>query len=103
LPDSGSPFVLSDTAGEGRRLITIFSLVVRPKVASAYLDFGSDGHMRLRLKQLNTVQQRNAGVRPLRYVAFAVRGDRCLRQVKAYSAEGNEIFFGPTNECAESG
>ena len=102
-PNSGSPFVLSDTAGEGSREMAIFVIAFTPKVASAYLDFGSDGHMRVRLKRLNSVQQRNAGVRPLRYVAFALKGDRCLREVKGYSAAGSEIFSGPIDECSEAG
>lgn len=103
LPNSGAPLLLSETAGEGSRAITVFSLAVSPKVTSAYLDFGSDGHRRVRLKQLNSVQQRNAGVRPLRYAALALQGDRCLRQLKGYNARGNEIFSSPIDECAEAG
>jgi hypothetical protein len=81
--------------------MTVFSLAVTPKIALAYLDFGSDGHMRVRLKQLNRVQQRNVGVRPMSYAALALRGDRCFRQIKGYNAKGNEIYRGPIHECAE--
>jgi hypothetical protein len=102
LPNGGAPFVLSDTTGEGSREMTVFGLAVTPKVASAYLDFGSGGHRRARLKQLNSVQQRNAGVRPLRYAALALKGDRCLRQVKGYNAKGNEIYRGPIDECSDA-
>jgi hypothetical protein len=59
--------------------------------------------MRMQLKRLNGVQKRNAGVRPLRYVAFTLKGDPCLRQVKSYSAAGHEIFSGPVDECSEAG
>lgn len=102
LPSSGSPFILSDTAGEGKREMTVFGMAAVPKIASADLDFGLDGHMHVRLKQLNSVQQRNAAVRPLRYVAFALKGDRCLRQFKGYSLSGKEIFRGPVDECTEA-
>jgi hypothetical protein len=102
LPNGGAPLVLSETAGEGSREMTVFSLAVTPKVASAFLDFGSDGHRRVRLKQLNSVQQRNAGVRPLRYGALALQGDRCLRQVKGYNAKGNEIYRGPIDVCSDA-
>jgi hypothetical protein len=59
--------------------------------------------MRVKLTALNSVQQRNAGVRSLRYVALALKGDPCLRQVKGYNASGSEIYTGPIDECPESG
>lgn len=93
--------MLNATVGEDSRQVGIFGLVFTPQVASAYLDFGPDGHKRVRLKELNSVQRRNAGVRPLRYVALALKGNPCLQQVTGYSAIGNEIYRSPIAECSE--
>lgn len=102
LSSGGSPFVVSDTAGHGHREMTVFGMAVIPKVVVAYLDFGREGHMSMGLKLLNNRQQRISGVRPLRYVAFAFKGDRCLRQVKGYNADGDEIYRGSMVECPEA-
>jgi hypothetical protein len=81
--------------------VTVVGMAFASQVTSAYLDFGTDGHIRVRLRKLNSVQMRNAGVRSIRYVAFALKGDRCLRQVKGYGAKGNELYRGPIDECPE--
>jgi hypothetical protein len=103
LPPSGTPLIVTDTAGQGSRELMVFGMAITPRVVSAYLDFGSDGHMRVRLKQLNSEQQRNAGVRPLRYIAFSLKGDRCLREVKGYSDQGDEIYHSPIDQCVKEG
>ena len=103
LPSNGPPHILSATVGEDSRELSVFGIAFAPQLASAYMDFGSSGHMRVRLKPLNSVQRRNAGVRPLRYLALALKGTPCLRQVRGFNANGTEIYSGPIDECPESG
>lgn len=103
LPRSGAPNVLSATVGEGKRETAVFGMAFSPKVATADLEFGSGEHRRVRLRSLTNTQQRNAGVRPFRYGAFAVRGNPCLRQVTGVNAKGNAIYRGPSDDCPEAG
>lgn len=102
LPPDGPPSILSVVAGEGSREVTVLGMAFVPQVASAYLDFGPYGHTRVKLKELNSVQMRTAGVRSIRYAALVFNGDRCLRQVKGYSPKGNEIYRGHIDRCRES-
>lgn len=101
LVPTNPPNDVSLTVGEGNREVTVVGMAFASQVTSAYLDFGTDRHIRVRLKKLNGVQIRNAGVRSIRYAAFSLTGNRCLRQVKGYGAKGNEIYRGPIDECPE--
>jgi len=100
LPLGGRPNIVSVTTGEDAE-VSIFGVAFRPRVRSVYLDFGPDGSLRVRLKQLNDRQMQIAGVRPIRYAAFALRGDRCLQQVIGYGKAGGEIYRGPIDQCPE--
>jgi hypothetical protein len=95
--------VLSATAGEGKKEITVFGVAFSPNVVTADLELDSGGHRRVKLKLLNRTQQRNAGVRSFSYGAFALSGNLCLHQVTGYNAEGKEIYRGPSSDCAAAG
>jgi len=103
LTPAALPNELSLTIGDGNREITVFGIAFAPQVTSAYLEFGPDEYIRVKLKKLNSVQTRNAGVRSIRYAAFALKGNRCVRQIKSYGASGNELFRSPVVECPEQG
>lgn len=103
ITPTGRPNNVNLTTGEGDREVTVFGMAFASKVTSADLDFGPGGHIRVRLKKLNSVQMRNSGVRSLRYAALALDGNQCLRQIKSYDTAGNEIFRSPIDECPELG
>lgn len=103
LAPTGPPTNVNLTVGDGNREVTVFGMAFAPQVASIDLDFGPDGHMRVKVKKLNSVQIRNAEVRSVSYAAFALKGNKCLRQTKAFGPAGNEIFRGPIDECPELG
>lgn len=101
LPVAGPPNIVSMSTGSGSRELTVFGMVFTPRVSVAYLDFGSDGVQRVKLKKLNGTQMRNADVRPLRYAAFVRTGVFCLRQITGYGAAGDEIFRSRPEKCPE--
>jgi hypothetical protein len=101
ISPTGRPNKVNLTTDEGNREVTVLGMVFAPEAASADLDFGLGGHIRVRLKRLNSVQMRNAGVRSLRYTALALKGNQCLRQIKTSDAAGNEMFRSPIDECPE--
>lgn len=102
LPVDGPPNIMSLTAGEGRQEMTVFSMAFVPRVRSVWLDFGPNGSRRVRLKIMNKDQARVAQVRPIRFAAFAIKGDPCLAQVKGFGVGGGEIYTGPIDACPSS-
>lgn len=99
LPAGGPPNIVSLTAGDRRRELTVFGMAFAPSVRSVSLDFGADGVRQLPLKKVNKEQAQIAQVRPLRFAAFPIEGDPCLVQVKGYGATGGEIYRGPIDSC----
>jgi len=96
------PNIVSLSVGEGKDEVSVFGMAFVPAIASVSLDFGSEGVTRVKLKELNDVQRRNAGLRSVRYAAFARVGPACLRQVTGFSKAGSMIYQGPVDECPGS-
>jgi hypothetical protein len=91
LPPRGVPNIVSLSVGNGDRKMTIVGMAFSPHIAAVLLDLGVRGEKTVTLRALKGAQMRQAGVRSLRYAAFAMRGMLCLRQVTGYDEAGMEV------------
>jgi hypothetical protein len=103
LSVKGAPTIVSVGAGKEGAAVEVFGIAAVPAIRSLHLDFGPAGIERVKLRRLNGVQMRNAGVRSLRYAAFALPSLNCLVQVMGYSGSGAEIYRGAVEDCSGSG
>jgi hypothetical protein len=101
LAVASPPNIVSLSSGEGGKVIEVFGIAAVPAIRTIEFDFGGAGMRSIRMKQLNAIQMRNAGVRSLRYGAIAMPTLGCLRQVKGYGVSGNLVYSGPIEECLE--
>lgn len=98
LPPRGVPNIVSLSVGKGDREMTIVGMAFSPRIAAVVLDLGAGGEKTVTLRALKSAQMRQAGVRSIRYAAFAMRGMLCLRQVTGYDQAGMEISQFPLGE-----
>lgn len=99
LPRRGPPVIMTDSFGSGEKAVAIFALAFDRRVASVQMDLGEAGAKTVRLKLMNGRQAQNAGVSPLRFRTFAIRGEYCLGTVHGYDSGGHEIYSAPPETC----
>jgi hypothetical protein len=95
-----APNVVTESGGRGASKVTTVGMAFSSQVMKALVDFGRETK-EIKLKLLNSAQAGSAGVRQIRYAAFASKGPFCIHQVTAYGESGEVLFKGPSLPCSE--
>lgn len=83
----------------GKDAATVYALVFVPRVRTLQAVFENGGERRIPLRSLNETQRRNAGVRPLRFAAFALKGSVCMQRLIGYDAAGKVVYVDDEGDC----
>jgi len=100
LSPQKAPNLVTESDGHARGRVTVVGMAFSPQATRALVEINNET-MEIRLKLLNSVKASTAGIRQLRYAAFAIKGVACISQVTVYRESGEELFKGPLVPCNE--